>query len=151
VGEILAGIVAALAAGAIAKVGDVGGRVVLDAYEALRTLIISKLGKSGAVQSVEDDPRSSLTRAGLIEALAKADLADDPELNRLAKALVTAIRESSGNDSGDLVIGDIYAEVNTVVHDLSASGKIHIGNIQAKTGSAFVSGIHAGVDSTKKA
>lgn len=148
--EFVVGIVGALAAGAIAKVGDIGGRAVLDAYDALRNVMISRLGKSGAVQSVEDDPRSPLTQAALAEALARAGLADDPELNQRAKALVAAMKELTQNDSADLNIGDIYGKVDAVVRDLSASGRIQLGNIRAETGSAFVVGVNAGVDPTKK-
>jgi hypothetical protein len=69
--QYLGSIVGALAAGALAKTGDIGGRVVTDTYDALRTLIIRKLGKIGAVQSVEDEPRSETARAALAEALTR--------------------------------------------------------------------------------
>jgi hypothetical protein len=53
--EFLASVIGALAAGALSKAGDVGGRAVTDAYNALRALIVRKLGKGGAVQSLEDE------------------------------------------------------------------------------------------------
>jgi hypothetical protein len=37
--EFLASVIGALAAGALSKAGDVGGRAVTDAYNALRALI----------------------------------------------------------------------------------------------------------------
>lgn len=70
----LAGIIRALAAGALAKARDVGGRAIADAYDALRALIVSKLGKGGAVQSVEDEPCSEASQAAPAEALTKAGL-----------------------------------------------------------------------------
>lgn len=49
--EFLASVIGALAADALSKAGDVGGRVVADAYDALRALIVRKLGKEGAVNA----------------------------------------------------------------------------------------------------
>jgi len=85
--EFLASIIGALAAGALAKAGDVGGRAVIDAYDALRSLIVRKLGKGGAVQSLEDEPRSEAAQATLAEALTKAGLVADPELATHAETL----------------------------------------------------------------
>ena len=78
--EVLASVIGAFAAGALAKAGDVGGRALADAYDAFRALIVRKLGKGGAVQSVEDEPRSETAQATLAEALIKAGLSADPEL-----------------------------------------------------------------------
>src|ERR1700687_3299938 len=85
--EFLASIIGALAAGALAKAGEVGGRAVVDAYDGLRALIVRKLGKCGAVQSVEDEPRSETAQAALAEALTKGGLAADPELAQHAEVL----------------------------------------------------------------
>ncbi len=94
--EFLASIVGALAAGALAKAGDVGGRAAADAYDGLRALIVRKLGKGGAVQSVEDEPRSEPAQAALAEALSKAGLAADPELVQHVEALRAAIEGAAG-------------------------------------------------------
>jgi hypothetical protein len=59
--EFLASVIGALAAGALAKA--VGGRAVTDAYDALRALIVRKVGKGGA------EPRSKTAQATLAEAL----------------------------------------------------------------------------------
>ena len=89
--EFLAGVIGALSAGALAKAGDIGGRAVTDAYDGLRALIVRKLGKGGAVQSVEDEPRSEAAQAALAEALTKAGLAADQELAQHAEALRAAV------------------------------------------------------------
>jgi hypothetical protein len=83
--EYLASIIGALAAGAIAKAGDIGGRAVADAYDGLRTLIVHKLGKGRAVQNVEAEPRSETAQAALADALTKAGLGSDPELAQHAE------------------------------------------------------------------
>ncbi len=67
--EFLAAVIGALAAGALAKANDVGGRVVADAYDALRAVIIRKLDKESVVGDVEEDPRSEAAQAELAEAL----------------------------------------------------------------------------------
>ena len=92
--EFLASIVGALTAGALAKAGDVGGRAVADAYDALRALIVHKLGKGGAVQS--DEPRSELAQAALAEAHRLGEIRDRTYENQQHRAsglnlLVTAI------------------------------------------------------------
>src|SRR5205085_314367 len=96
-----------LAAGALAKAGDVGGRGVTDAYDALRALIVRKLGKGGAVQSVEDEPRSEAAQAALAEALTTGGLGADPELARHAEALRAAVTGAPGTGGADIEVGDI--------------------------------------------
>ncbi len=63
--EFLACIIGALVAGALAKAGKVGGRAVADADDALRALILIKLGRDGVLQSLEDDPRSETAQGAL--------------------------------------------------------------------------------------
>jgi hypothetical protein len=149
--EFLAGIIGALAAGALAKAGDVGGRVVTDAYDALRALIVRKLGKAGAVQSIEDEPRSETAQAALAEALTKAGLGADPELAQHADTLRTAIANSTGAGGADIEVGNIVGKVNVLVNNLVASGRIKLGDLRAETGDATLTNLTAGVAAPKKA
>ena len=149
--EFLAGIIGALAAGALAKAGDVGGRAVTDAYDALRALIVRKLGKGGAVQSVEDEPRSESAQAALAEALTKAGLGADPELAQHAEALRAVIAGAAGAGGADIEVGDITGKVNVLVNNLVASGRIKLGDIRAETGDATLTNLTAGVAAPKKA
>jgi hypothetical protein len=149
--EFLAGIVGALAAGALAKAGDVGGRAVVDAYDALRSLIVRKLGKGGAVQSVEDEPRSEPAQAALVEVLTKAGLAADPELAQHAEAVRTAVDGAVGEGGGAAIeVGDIFGKVNVLVSDLVATGRIKLGDIRADTGDATLTNLAAGAGAPKK-
>jgi predicted ATPase len=148
--EFLASIVGALTAGALAKAGDVGGRAVADAYDALRALIVRKLGKGGAVQSVEDEPRSEPAQAALAEALTKAGLAADPELTQHAEALRAAIDGATGTGGAAIEVGDIFAKVNVLVSNLVATGSIKLGDIRADTGDATLTNLTAGADPPKK-
>jgi hypothetical protein len=74
---ILTTILSGLVAGAAAKAKDVASEAVSAAYGGLKSLLIRKLGKSGAVQSVEDEPDSESAGASLAEALAKQGLATE--------------------------------------------------------------------------
>ena len=134
--EILASIVGALAAGALAKAGEIGGRAAVDAYDGLRALIVRKLGKGGAVQSVEDEPRSETAQAALAEALTKAGLAADAELAQHAEVLRAAVAGGAGAGGADIEVGDIFGKVNVLVNNLVASGRIKLGDIRAETGDA---------------
>jgi hypothetical protein len=149
--EFLASIVGALTAGALAKATDVWGRAVADAYDGLRALIVRKLGKGGAVQSLEDEPRSEPAQAALAEALTRAGLATDPELSQHAKALHAAIQGAAGADGASIEVGDIFGKVNVLVSNLVATGRIKLGDIRADTGDVTLTNLTAGADSAKKA
>src|ERR1041385_2918018 len=148
--EIIAGVIGSLAAGALAKTGEVGGQIVADAYGALRALIVRKLGKGGAVQSVEDEPNSEGAQAALAEALTKARLAGEAELARHAEALRSALA-STGIAGSDIDVGDIVGKVNVVVSRLVASGRIKLGDITAEEGDVTLTDLSAGVTPSKKA
>ena len=148
--QLLASIVEAVAAGAIAKAGDVGGRAVADAYDALRSLIVDKLGKSGAMQSVEDEPDSQEAQTTLAVALTKSGLAADAELVHHAEALRAAIVKAGGTGDSAIKIGDIFGKVNTLVSGLVATGAIELGHIRAETGSVVLTNLSAGGSPPKK-
>ena len=150
-GEFLASVIGALAAGALAKAGDIGGRAVADAYNGLRALIVRKLGKGGAVQSVEDEPRSEAAQAALAEALTKAGLAADPELAQYVEALRTAVASAPGTGGADIEVGDIVGKVNVLVNNLVATGRIKLGDLRAETGDATLTNLTAGAAAPKKA
>jgi len=114
-------------------------------------LIVRKLGKGGAVQSVEDEPRSEPAQTALAEALAKAGLAADPELARHAEALRTAIDGAAGTSGAAIEVGDIFGKVNVLVSNLVATGRIKLGDIRADTGDATLTNLTAGAASPKKA
>jgi hypothetical protein len=148
--EILTVVVGALAAGALAKVGDIGGRAVSDGYDALRALIVHKLGRGGAVQSVEDEPRSEPAQAALAEALTRAGLAADPELAQRAQALRATLEGVTGTGEAAIEVGDVFGKVNVLVSNLVAAGHIKLGDIRADTGDATLTNLRAGAASPKK-
>lgn len=149
--SVAASVVGAFVAGALAKAGNVGGRAVANAYDGLRNLIVQKLGKGGAVQSVEDEPRSEHAQATLVEALSRAGLAADPELAQHAEALRSMIEGAHETSGAAIEVGDIVGKVNVLVNNLVATGQIKLGNIRAETGDATLTNLTAGAAAPKKA
>lgn len=149
--EFLASIIGALSAGALAKAGDIGGKAVADTYDALRSLLVRKLGKGGAVQSVEDEPRSEAAQAALVEALTRGGLTADSELAQHAEALRTAVAKGAGESGADVEVGDITGKVNVLVNNLVATGRIKLGDLRAETGDATLTNLTAGATAPKKA
>jgi hypothetical protein len=145
---ILTTIISALVAGAVAKAKDVASQAVSEAYQGLKSLIVRKLGgKSGAVQSIEDDPDSESAQASLAEVLAKQQLHQDAELKTLADRLERAVAEAKQAavaGSGDIEIASVRGKVNATIQRLEAQGRIKLGPIEATEGSAVVSDLRAG-------
>jgi hypothetical protein len=149
--QILSSIIGALVAGAVAKASDVGGKVLADAYDGLKSLIVSKLGKGGAVQSVEDEPDSESAQATLAQAMAKAGVGNDPDLAGKAKELEDQLATVTAAGAGaDIDVGNIRGKVHAVVQDLVATGRIELGDITAETGDARLTGLRAGFSPSKK-
>jgi hypothetical protein len=148
---VLITVVTALVAGAAAKAKDVASQAVIDAYAGLKAVVVRKLGKVGAVQSVEDDPVSEPARAALVEALAKRDIEGDRQLRAFADRIIEALAETrakTGTGPEGIEIETIRGGVNVVVENLAATGRINLGPIIAQTGDVRVSGLSAGTDIT---
>ena len=150
--SVLASIIAALVSGAVAKAADVGGKAIADAYDGLKTLIVHKLGKSGAVQSIEDEPQSESAQATLAERMAKAGIGADTELAARAGELQArlAALPAGGEGAGNIEVGNIRGKVNAVIQRLVASGHIKLGDITAEIGDARLNDLFSGVAAPKK-
>jgi hypothetical protein len=76
----------------IAAVGQLAEPAVKDAYEALKTLIVGKLGKdhpvAAAVEDFEKKPQSKGRQETLKEELADSGIAADPKIVSAAQALL---------------------------------------------------------------
>jgi hypothetical protein len=150
---ILTTILSALVAGAAAKAKDVASKAVSDAYNGLKSLLISKLGKSGAVQSVEDEPDSESADTALAEALAKQGLDRDAELAGLAERVKQALAEAKAAavpGAADIDIETVRGRMNATVEKLVAAGRIRLGPVIAEGGDATVRDLSAGVDAKKQ-
>jgi len=146
---ILTSVVAAFVAGASAKAKDVGSEALSDAYDGLKKFIVRKLGKSGAVQSVEDEPESESAQATLVEALSKKadELQANSDLKELVESLeraITGLNATSTSGVGLIDIQTVRGKVNATVENLTATGRIKLGSVIGETGDATVKGLTAG-------
>lgn len=93
-------IVAAFAAGVAISTGEVGKKVVVDAYEALKAAIHAKVGGDSevakAIDGLEKKPDSNGRREILKEDVKAAQLHKDPEVVKLAEALLEQVNAQPG-------------------------------------------------------
>jgi hypothetical protein len=144
---VLTTVLSALVAGAAAKAKEVAGQAVSDSYDGLKSLLIRKLGKTGAVQSLEDEPESGPASEALAEALVKNGLAEDVELASRAETVIQALAEantSGFSGAADIEIATVRGRLNATVENLSAEGRIKLGPVVAEQGDAAVRDFTAG-------
>lgn len=95
---ITAAIVAAISAGAIGGVTDVGKTTLIDAYTRLKVLLTKKFGKESdvvqAVEQVEANPASDARKVTLAEEVVSVKADQDTELLQVAQALLQTIQSS---------------------------------------------------------
>jgi len=100
---IVTGLVTGVATGATTGVSKASEQVIVDGYNALKQLISDKFGiKSRAAQAIgdlEDDPTSEGRKAVLKEELAKVKASEDPELVRVAEALLAHLEAHPSNQT----------------------------------------------------
>jgi hypothetical protein len=147
--ELLSTVVAALVTGASFVAKEVASKAVSDAYHSLKEGIIHKLGRQGAVQSVEDNPESEAAQTVLIEALAGKNLEPDDTLGTLAGKVLQRIDADASTHRGldsSIEIDRVRGHVGAIVEHLRATGRIRIGEVIADQGTARISDLHAGTD-----
>lgn len=95
-------IMAAIAAGVTGGLTDVGKQALVDAYDALKSLLKKKFGERSkvvnVVQDLEDEPDSSGYKAVLQEQISKTKADEDAELLQAARAVLAQIKEQPGNE-----------------------------------------------------
>lgn len=124
-------IVSAVAAGATAGTTDVGKNLLVDAYTALKNALKAKLGLDSkvikAVDELEEEPESAAQQAVLKERVAKAQLANDPQLVALANKVRELVETQPGGQTivQQTIIGDknIQASNSTVTVSHGDGGK----------------------------
>ena len=150
---IVASVVTSLIAGALAKAKKIGSAAIHGAYEGLKQAIITELGgKTGAVQSVEDEPDSDDARSMLAKQLGNVELKQADKLKSLAEQVeqaVAAAQKDAVPGAGDINFKVVQGKVDATVSDLKAAGSITFENVIAETGSASVHGLTAGLDQKK--
>lgn len=127
-------IVAALAAGVASGAGAVGKKVVVDAYEGLKTAIKKKVGAESdiaeAVEKLEQKPDSEGRKSMLQEEVGEANLGQDEELVKRAQELIAALKETAEGQRAlskyDIQIQD--SQVGVIGDHAEVSGGIHFGS-----------------------
>lgn len=148
---VVASIVSGIVAGALAKAEKIGGQAILDAYDGLKAGIISLFGgKSGNVQTVEEEPSDEGAQDRLVEKLASeaanpANEAKLAELKRQAEDLERALAKiapQGAQEAGSIDVTDVVAKTKLRVARLFASGSVKLNKLRG--GEVNISDIHAG-------
>ncbi|WP_039796868.1 hypothetical protein [Nocardia araoensis] len=139
-------VAAAVAVGAAAGLTDAAERAVIDAYQAVKRLLIGKY-RSVDVEVVERQPQSVPRRAVLVEELQQAGAADDEELLAAARQVLVAVHRHAPAAAeavgvrlrevraGELEITDVTsAGAGVIAEDTSVDGSLRISGIRAGTG-----------------
>lgn len=96
---IATAIIAAISSGAMEGIAEAGKSALSEAYERLKALLIKKFGHESdiaqAVSHVEAKPESEARKAALLEEIAAAQAAQDPDLLQAAQAVLLVIPASS--------------------------------------------------------
>jgi ubiquinone biosynthesis protein UbiJ len=131
---ITGAIVATLAAGVASGAGEVGKKVVVDAYSALKAAIKKKYGTESkvaqAVTAVEEEPDFEPNQQALAGRVEQVDAAEDPELQELAQKLLEALEETSqGKEAlGKYNIQIDGGQVGVIGDHTKIEGGIHFGS-----------------------
>ena len=123
---ITTAIIAAIAAGALKSVGQVGENLIADGYAALRSLIVRKFSQQSevikAVEGVESRPESEGRRQTLREEIVAAKLDHDAEILQSAQALLDRINAQPGGEKHvQNAVGSYIAQA-----DRHSTAEVHV-------------------------
>ena len=130
---ITAAIVAALVAGVAAGTTEMGKKVIVDAYEALKDAIKKKFGADSdlaeAVEKLEKKPDSTGRKETLKEEVEAAKAAADPQLQELAQALIEALKSTpkGAEEVSKFKIDARGAQIGIIGDDAKVEGGMHFG------------------------
>lgn len=118
---ISAAIIAAVTAGFVKGAGDVGQKVLVDAYEGLKHLLVRRFGDRSeivqAVQGFEARPESTARKELVVEEIQRSGADQDPELLKAARDLLARIQEDPGRRSSvQQAIGSYIAQADRQSH-----------------------------------
>jgi len=134
---ITGAIVAALAAGVASEATEVGKKVIVDAYKALKAAIKKKYGQDSkvvqAIADVEKEPDYKPGQDNLAGRVEQTKAAADPELQQLTQALMEALKSTP---EGEKALGKYHVNVS--------GGQVGIIGDHAKV----EGGMHFGAEST---
>jgi hypothetical protein len=133
---ITAAILAALAAGVVAGATEVGTKLIVDAYEALKAALKKKFGPDSkvveAVNTLEKEPDFKPNQEALAGRVEQVKAAADPELVKLAQALVEALKTTA---EGQQAVSKYHiqdSQVGVVGDKAHVEGGIHFGETKKR-------------------
>lgn len=130
---ITAAIVAALAAGVAAGATELGKKVIVDVYDALKDALKKKFGADSdlaeAVEKLEKKPDSAGRQETLKEEVEAAKAANDPQLQQLAQTLIEALKSTP---DGEKVVSKYQidargVQIGVLGDEAKVEGGIHFG------------------------
>ena len=131
---ITTAILAALAVGVSSGATEVGKKLIVDAYDALKAALKKKCGVESdvveAVEKLEEDPESKARQAVVGEEVADAKLLEDLELTKLAQALMDALQNTlEGKQAvSKYNIQAENSEIGVIGDNADIKGGIHFGS-----------------------
>jgi hypothetical protein len=130
-------VITALVSGAAAAVKPTAEKAVMDAYNGIKALIVSRY-KGVEIATLERDPASKTRKELVKEGLEAAKAGEDAELLSQAQAVIDAVREhapSSAKAAG-VSIEDLEAQ-SLYVRRLVASGGLKLKNAKLERDVVF--------------
>jgi len=130
---ITGAIVAALAAGVLGGATEVGKKVVVDAYEALKAAIKQKYGEGSkiaqAVEDAEEEPDFKPNQDALAGRFEQTNATEDDELVKLAQTLLDALKETPKGQQAvsKYNIRATDSEIGVIGDNAEIKGGIHFG------------------------
>lgn len=143
-------IVTALATGAVAGLKPTAEKVVKDAYEGLKKIIVDKYERSKKTLPVlEDDPASEVRKDVVRESLKEENAEKDEDLVRQAQAVLKAVEgnEEVAAEAG-VQIRHIKAGASVSIRDIISKGYVEIEDIIADD-DVTIEGLRVGSDAAR--
>ena len=132
-------ITAALAVGAAAGLTGVATQAVKDAYGLLKSVLRARFPKID-VAPIEERPSSQAKQASLAEDLEAAGAAQDPEILRLAQALVEAIEREAPQAAASAGV-DLERVKGEFVNVQRVAGQVRFRDVEATRGGINVTDV----------
>ncbi|MFC8383777.1 hypothetical protein [Nocardia sp. NPDC057272] len=139
---VTAAVVSAIAAGAVAGVGETATQAVKDAYAGLKNLICRKYPGVN-VSGLERKPDSEKKKASLAEDLADVGADGDIELGTAAAAVLEAVRAYAPQVVTGVDVSGLVAAALTISDVASTGHGVQISGSEI-SGHAQISGVRAG-------
>jgi hypothetical protein len=130
---VSAAILAGLAAGVASGAGDAGKKLIVDAYEALKTALKQKFGTDSdvveAVGHLEKKSEAPTRQAGVEAEVKAAKAHEEPEVLAAAQALLAALKETAEGQQavGKYQIDATNAQIGVIGDQAHIEGGINFG------------------------